>query len=494
LIWALSFGSELLLGCLLHFVNSIGHDIIDKNSADCEREKMDKIMIFKNEDFLTELLEWVALISISVMLLFRLYAAFVAQPVVGYDDRHYKGLAKYFEVHKSAARCIKDFLLPNTEKLGNRTIGYQSYLIIGLKFFKQFDADRVIHGANVVLYLFQLCFVYLIARWIWKEPWFACSMVFLYMSMPIVFGVNRWIVTENYVFSGVLAFAFFSLAMVLYRPELRGQKWFGFVFKEILIPAGCAYGMALFSTLREYAFPCFIAAIFVVAVMLIWSKRWVALVVFFAVIYPFVSAGFGVCTQIINKTVEKTGILPNKTDPNVVKYAIPMIVWIRMLIIDSFGPAMAVFTLGGSVWILSEVWRIFCGEAKTMIDKVKWLFKDINLFFIVQGFLSAVFLGVVFLSQYKECRTTILPIVCVFLFFLYGIRVSGIFLQKNRKLFFKKVLFVVILLAWGTQVYQLFFAFGGGKEFAIRPYYLPTYNHPFGIRELNGPGDTHIIE
>jgi hypothetical protein len=62
--------------------------------------------------------------------------------------------------------------------------------------------------------------IFLFAWWATSDYLLATAITFLYLSSPIVFGLSRWVMTENFVFVGLLTFSFIPAWLIT-----KGQKF-----------------------------------------------------------------------------------------------------------------------------------------------------------------------------------------------------------------------------------------------------------------------------
>lgn len=77
-------------------------------------------------------------------------------------------------------------------------------------------------------------------------------------------------------------------------------------------------------------------------------------------------------------------------------------------------------------------------------------------------------------------------------FLLIGIKVFDVPSYIFRSRLIQAACIALIISAWSSSYYQLFFAFDGGKTFAHPAHDLEYYNYPFQLRPLTTPDDMHI--
>jgi len=84
-------------------------------------------------------------------------------------------------------------------------------LVFVLKFFNLESTELNFQVVNFLLYLVQWVIIFLFAWWATSDYLLATAITFLYLSSPFVFGMSRWVMTENFVFVGLLTFHLFQL-------------------------------------------------------------------------------------------------------------------------------------------------------------------------------------------------------------------------------------------------------------------------------------------
>jgi hypothetical protein len=453
----------------------------------------------RGERRLTDILEWTALLSLGMVIALRIYAVFIPQPVVTYDDRHYSGIAVYCEPRETMGEAVKDVLLPNNKNIGNRTAGYNSCLVLGLKVFSAMEPKRALQAVNLVLFLIQIAAVLFISYWAYPKHWFAVSFCYLYVSMPIIFGLNRWIMTDNLVITALWVFPAAAIWAVCRDNERDGRGYLGQIWTEGVVPLAAGGMMAVFAGLREYAVPSYFLISGIIVLSFAVKRKWTAFFVFIAVSIPYWRASFEGASGIIARTVSKSGISSAGSDIHVHLYSLPYWKWIYDMITGSYGLAMSVLIALGMYFMAKGAWEKSVKGIMTGKDipaKIKGIFFDgKSLLLIGQLFLAVSYFTLASLSSFREFRTTIPCGVSMLAALLIGINVFQVIDGGGvPALRAKKAILALMAISWAAAVYQLFIAFDGGKSFAIKPYRVPTYNHPLNLRELKGPGDAHIDE
>jgi hypothetical protein len=445
---------------------------------------------------LTEILEWVAILSVAFIVILRVYATFNTQPILSYDDQHYRSISTYWEHRVTAKQALKEFFLPNPVHIGNRTAGYNSCLVLGRKFLWFLEPERIFQIVNLILYLIQAAFIFYIAARRKREWWFAFSAVFLYLSMPLIFGLSRWVMTENFVFPAILAFGSMSVWLISDNYVKEKTKRSTSIRTEILCPAVAGYVIGVFGSSREYVLPYLVGVVAFTILILLIQKRWLAVLVFVAVLTPFSVAIKESVSPILRELVAKSGFDKTYVDPNLARYRISFPIWIRKIIFEAVGLAVTILSV-----------TIFCGWIGRGVKSVKklWLkqkveiFRDQNgtvlwdrFFFLFSVIMFLMYGGANVLSKFKDIRGAATVITVMFVVLICGLKLIN--LERKDIVKLKVLLLGAIFLSWGMLTYQAFFAFDGGKTYAVTPKGPPTYNYPLQIRKLTGGNDWHVVE
>lgn len=445
-----------------------------------------------------------SLITIIFFVALRSYAAFFTQTVVAHDDKHYRAASIVLGNHLSTPEAVKEVLLPTSRHLRERTIGYISWLVLGQKLFTIFPIEIRWQIVNLSLFSMQLLCVYFLSLWASEKKWFSSAVTALYISMPMIFGMNRWIMTENFVFAALVFFPICAVMVLdksLFVLRHEANKRFGIFFHEICLPFLSAVSLGIFSRLREYALPSLIAVALVIVITFIFEKRWLALFIFAAFFLPFFIASSQAAFRVISYTIQKTGIIRENTHPDVAlgKYFSPWYDWGYRIVFRTLGLSMTAFLGLGLFSITRGFFRNVSATFSRLSTKTlprhksNWL-KGIHLLFLSLLGLTAFYGLAVLSSPSRTLRIPMLPALTFLTAVFLGIKI----LNSVREYFFsppiKSFLAALLVFSWITMLYQLFFSFGGGKHFVVRPYYMETYNHPLNIRKLAGPGDWHVVE
>src|SRR5262249_46679998 len=188
-----------------------------------------------------------------IALFLRLWSAWSGTAACTWDDSTYRALA--VESPLSLPQVVRSIILPtidNHPKIKINT-GYILWLVMGLRTFGWLgtpsgswgcfasQTERAWQVVNIWLLLIQLCCVYGIARWGLGDRSLAMAIMTAYLVAPIVFGMNRWVMTENH----VMAALWVAIAMALWAVVSQ-RKW---------APILAAVAIGVFATTREYALP-----------------------------------------------------------------------------------------------------------------------------------------------------------------------------------------------------------------------------------------------
>ncbi|HXH17922.1 MAG TPA: hypothetical protein VNJ07_02475, partial [Chitinophagales bacterium] len=156
-----------------------------------------------------------ALLSIAAIFMLRLYAIFFTVHVVAFDDKGYRRLAVNNFESTSLKGAVKDVLLPYNGEVYGRVGNYTSWLALGLKFCPECNRENIFHLVNFLIFLIQGAVVYAFSFLAARDKPFSAAAAFLYLSSPICFGMNRFLMPENLVLTAplILSFAAFRLAV-----------------------------------------------------------------------------------------------------------------------------------------------------------------------------------------------------------------------------------------------------------------------------------------
>jgi len=199
----------------------------------------------------------------------RGYAAFWTIPVRTWDDTYYRSTALADNARNLGriAPAVAGALFPEARG-GWVTFGYHDWLVVGLALAPaDLDAEYVFQMVNLVFLLLQALTVYLGFRWAGAGRISLAAMA-LYLSMPVVFGLNRWVMTENHVMLTMLALPLLA-AWFVWSPRASTGR-------ELLKGIGVGMVVGVLSSTREYAAPTVLGMAIVIPAALCVARRFVA--------------------------------------------------------------------------------------------------------------------------------------------------------------------------------------------------------------------------
>ena len=239
--------------------------------------------------FVDSLLLAAASLSLVAVLALRLYAAFWAVPIqTPWDDALIRRDARIVAGKESTARLLVNALTPGAPPLlAGRVNGYGNWAALGQKLRERAgspEVQRAFQLVNVAFFCVQCATVLLFGYWSTRDAPIAVVVAFLYASSPIVFGISRWVLTENLVLTAGPALAL--LAASLLSARARTER--GTLRRAVLVAGLTAYLMGLLGSAREYAAPSYGLILLVVVTSLLAQKRLAEAATFAAVIACFV--------------------------------------------------------------------------------------------------------------------------------------------------------------------------------------------------------------
>lgn len=432
---------------------------------------MDRKNIFKRT--FSDPLLVISILSIVGIFLLRIYAIYNTNTIQTWDDlgyRKYALNAGTYDINLMTA--LKALILPNPDILDNtRSIGYHSWLVLALKLYLSGDSEQTFQLANLGLFAIQAIVLFLFVKWATSSNSYACTFTFLYLSSPIVFGLNRWVMTENYLMAGLLIYGFLPAYFVnkTQSPSYRKE-----IFGAILI----AWVMGIFGTLREYAFPYYVLTALAIAVSLLIDKRYDALMAFIAVSFAFITTFIPGWLTLMESASHKVGLS---------EYYHPLPQWSVHVIQYVIGVALSIAFALMIVLIASRLKSFFDQfyNNRNIRHRSLMIILACNLILLILYSLSII------LSESRTARAGIM----VMFPLLNTILISIKLLRDNnhilKSITVNYICLFLIFLSWTTLYYQLMVAFDGGKTFAHPAYDLEIYNHPLYLRELRSPDDMH---
>lgn len=416
--------------------------------------------------------------SLLLCLGLRLYAALYTVPIKTWDDSIHRFLARNSTQQESLWEAVSGVFLPNKTTIIGRSIGYHSWMVLGRKTLPATISDDVAWQlTNVFLLTLTLgalfaCWRLLGTDWFWTL--LGLNLVFL---APIVFGINRWLMTEVHLMMA-LAFCFLALAMAAGQRFQRGPV----ANAGCDLRTGACVGvlLALASTMREYAIPLF--AVFAVAalVLLFLRRRFLAVLAALVILSPYLWALTKTLPVLRKFALEKAGQQA---------YYNPFGKYVWHTSAHVFGAALTLCVLLSMVLLAIQVfrhWRAHRLVGKTLLGL--WSHPLFLPVFILVAGLGIYIAGGLTLNT--TARNAIPGFCCLCCAVIPLLSVLGNLLGRLQYVGALSSL----LLAWGVMVFDLWIAFDGGRTYAHHPTNIEFYNHPLHLRLLQGPDDMHVVK
>ncbi|MBE9117809.1 hypothetical protein IQ249_18070 [Lusitaniella coriacea LEGE 07157] len=426
-------------------------------------------MNFKDRKTLHQILTILVIASLIALFALRIYAIYKTVPIVTWDDFLHRKGALQGDYYSSFLGAIDDVIFPNPNLFdGHRSVGYHVWLVLGLKLSLSGNPEETWQLVNLILLGIQGAALFGLSRWATGQSVFAGFVTTLYLSSPIVFGMNRWIMTENFVFTATLIFSFLPALLLTRRFEVR--------WKEILAAIFVAWGIGIFATLREYALPSYFILSFCTVLALLWERRWVAAGFVFAIL-----SGYNITMLYGWKILFR--VISQKTTQ--VEYFHPMPEWIPHIILYAVGSALTILMVVGIGAIL---WRLFQLNQTSLKTRLTGL----HIFWMGHLVLIPIYIAAILITDNRPVRAAIPLMMSLLTTILVGLRVVNL---PQRWLNFPQTqaFFIgLIALSWVILSHQLFIAFDGGATYAHHATNLEYYNHPLRLRPLEDSNDMHV--
>lgn len=438
----------------------------------------------RHQHYAWALLGWLSAISLAAILLLRCYAMLFTVPVRAWDDSYYRNSALDAAAQCSRLHALAGVVLPNSGNLlGTRTVGYESWLVLFLKCLPGLKSERVFQAANVFMFLLQGALWYALVRRVTGRRAFALCTVYIYLSCPLVFGINRWVITENHVTCAATVFVFMAYWLLQPPRDTPRGRW-GWLGREVALPLLAGWAVGCFSTLREYALANLAVGVGCILLGLAWRRRWSALAAFSLALAPYLAA----LAHALPPILKAAGTKSTSTD-----YYHPFSEMIPFALQNAFGPALAVFLAGGLLITIPRMFRkaLFTGKDNENAPlAILWLG-----LFVLTAF--TLWLNV---HSVNRSQRYYLPLIVAMLGLIFtGMQLIGN--APNRRndrpglavFLLPYLLGLLVLATWPVSIYQLFIAFDGGKSYAVHPTELTHWNYPLHLRPLTAPNDYHIV-
>jgi len=388
-----------------------------------------------------------------------------------WDDSTIRLAAKQQSRRETVASAVGRLVLPNPPSvLEGRLNGYQRWLVVGHKLgtrIRPGSGELAFQVVNFVLLCLQALALMAFAHWATRDLALSAGFTFLWISAPVVFGMSRWVLTENLVLTAGPILSFLA-AWLLGReaPPGPGSRSLA---ARVLAAGSAAYVMGLFSVAREYAAPSYFAIVGTTLLGLALQKRRWEAAVFATVTACFVAPLASPLAAALRATVTK-----GSRD----EWFHPLGEWIPHVLVYTVGPALTVALI---VLAAAGLYRAGAREL-TSLRGLFW----------AHLLLLAFYLGGLVWVRNRVSRLAILPMIVALGLALIGTRLSPEIQRALATTRAKGAVLALIAASWSVLSYQLLVAFEGGETYAHAAYRLEYYNYPLHLRPLRGPLDSYV--
>jgi hypothetical protein len=436
-------------------------------------------------------LRTIGIVSVLAILALRFYAAAWTIPMrTPWDDSTIRLAAKQQSRRETGASAVARLLLPNPPSLlQGRLNGYQRWLVIGHKLgtrIRPGSGELAFHVVNFVLLCLQALTLGLFAWWAIRDLAISAGFTFLWVSAPVVFGMNRWVLTENLVLTAGPILSF--LAAWLLARETPGAKPRSRKARVLLTAGAVAYVIGLFSVAREYSTPSYVLIVgSTVLGLALAGRRWEA-AVFASVTACFLAPLASPLAKALRATVTKGGRE---------EWFHPLHEWLPHVSLYTVGPALTVALV---VLVVAVVYRSVARDARspneagtdTLSGRVRRELTGLRGLYWAHVILLAFYLVGVLWTRSRVSRLAILPMIVATGLALIGIRLFPEVRATLTTARAKSALLALVALSWSVLSYQLLVAFDGGKTYAHAAYRLEYYNYPLHLRPLRDAMDSYV--
>jgi hypothetical protein len=427
------------------------------------------------------ILEVFVILSLIAILAVRIYAIYNTVPIRTWDDAGYRFFAlRDARDDLTIQRALDDIIFPNGGLLDHhRSIGYHSWLVFGLKLSLSGSSEQTMQLVNLILLLIQGITLFFFSRWATKNNILSGAFTSLYLASPIVFGMNRWIMTENHVMTSLMVIGFIPAWLLTCdrRPNYR---------KELLLGMIAAWGIGIFSGLREYAVPSYLLTGFAAIVALWWGKRIDGMRGFlgvFGIFFIFLLASWMQLYKFLAFRVTQD------------QYFHPMSEWLPHAILHGLGPALTILLAVGLIAVFYQLRQTIKDKNLTtlfQLETLKATVQPLHFLWLINGILVLFYIVGILASDNRPVRGVIMLMISLLNFLLISIRLMPK-IQSSLKSQWVNLFMIALLVVSGTVLYhQLFIAFDGGESYAHTAHGLEFYNHPLHLRELKSAEDMHV--
>lgn len=416
--------------------------------------------------------------SVIVLIGLRLYALFfTASPRTGWDDRGYRSAAIADAAATTPGEAAAAVLVPGYARTlgraeileaGGRTVGYHAALVAGLHAATSSNTERNLQSTNVVLFVLQILLVFLLARWAACPPGVALAASFLYGASPLVFGMSRWILTENFAFTGMLVWVYIAAILATTRRS-DGDSW-----RTAGIAVLGAYVMGIFSTAREYTLPVLglLSAATALGFWIEGERR--AALGFVGVLVPFAAAA----------TLSLQNALPAlQRKSQMSQYLRPFGAWLQHATLDTLGAPLSVLLVIGVAGVATAAVQ----TRRRGGNRPSSRNRSLVLLLAAESSLPVLYVLGTLVTSNRGPRIAAPILIAT----LAAIFTAHRLYPELRELAARRVaqlLLVVLMLgAWGLQAKALWLDDDGGRTYAFHGIRLPQFNAPLGIAEGEPP-------
>ena len=420
------------------------------------------------KDWLSAVTRGAVLGSLVCLMVLRMYAAWYRVPVCTWDDSMHREQAVGTTI--SLRQAVRLLTLPTTYNIVlDKTMGYYLWLVMGHHLFSGLGTqsqcsnsttERAWQLINILLLLIQFGCVYGLAAWAFDDRTLGLAAVALYFLSPIVFGMNRWVMTENHVMA---AFWVGSAAAVI--ALRRGSVW-------VYVP--CALAIGSFSTTREYALP-FMTAIALGAILALGVTHGARAVLFAALVVPYY-----VCAAIAARSSYDIAMAKFLNPAGQAGLHFPLVQWVPHVVMESIGPVLSAGLTGVAMFLMVRALK-----APRFRD-------GLFVFWLVLGLVTAGTLLACVITIQRIARSSIPPYVLGFAFVLIGVKATRVTLTPRWRRFIYGCVLVGLVISWGFMIDHLFVRFDAGGSYRHRAGQMEYYNHPFWLRPLRDRSDRHF--
>ena len=413
---------------------------------------------------------WVLLGIVAALFAIRVYAAAYTIPVRTWDDVQFRrvvdGISPFFAERVGFGASVLP-PSPSTSLIveGRRAGAYLLWLLTARALLPSIEPERAYQLVNVVALALEALLVYALFRKRSRELGVAAAA--LYVSMPFVFGVNRWVWTDNHVMLALLALSW----ACTWLAEERRQWRVGEI--AAALAAGLICGLA--AETREYAAPSIVVLPAATVIALLLSRRFAAAAAFVAALAPylvvFVSDVQGIA---LTATVKAA-------DTRYYHSVLELFLHSGRHVV---GPTLAVLIAVGMSFALLVAYRLVRrGRAAALQPVAVLLFAHLAV---------AAMYGLLLVVSTNRISRGAVPIVWTFIGTIATALRSDVPFLQHFTMHARRTLAAGVAAALLVLGYDLFVAFDGGRTYAAHAFLLGTFNHPLWLPEPSGPGAMHV--